>query len=191
MPPAFAPAVFFLSPTLYARCIGGVGDAVECLSRLWGLLFALAPLAVAAEENSLGLSYVETKDLKVIYFDRLGYLVPHTVRTFANSLAWQRRILGWEPSESTIVLLRDFSDLGGASTVEAPRDRMFVNVAPMSHAFETDPASERMYSLMNHELVHLAQGDIANDEDRRWRRFFLGKVSPQSQTSGVARSTAT
>ena len=37
-----------------------------------------------------------------------------------------------------------------------------------------------MYSLMNHELVHVATSDVASDEDRRWRRFFLGKVSPQS-----------
>jgi hypothetical protein len=149
--------------------------------RIWGLLFALIPICANAEENPLGLSYVETKDLKLIYFDRLGYLVPHVVRTFTNSLEWQRRMFGWVPSEPTTILLRDFSDLGGASTVEAPHSRMSVNVAPLSHAFETDPASERMYSLMNHEVVHLAQGDIANDEDRRWRRFFLGKVSPQSQ----------
>ena len=156
---------------------GGKGMRV----RVWGLLFALMPIAVAAEEGSLGLSYVQTKDLELVYFDWLGYLVPHTVRTFTNSLAWQRRIFGYEPSEPMTVLLRNSSDIGGASTVETPRNRMFVNVAPLSHAFETDPASERMYSLMNHELVHLTQGDIANTEDRRWRSFFLGKVSPQSQ----------
>src|SRR5262249_698602 len=50
-----------------------------------------------------------------------------------------------------------------------------------SHAFETYPASERLYSLMNHELIHIVQGDIANDDDRWWRRFFHGKVLPQSQ----------
>jgi hypothetical protein len=151
------------------------------LARVLCLLSALVSVAAAAEENPLGLSYVETKDLKLIYFDSLGYLVPHAVRTFTNALAWQRRMYGWEPSEPTVVLLKDLADYGAAATVEVPRNRMFVDVAPMSHAFETDPASERMYSLMNHELVHLAQGDIANDEDRRWRSFFLGKVSPQSQ----------
>ena len=55
------------------------------------------------------------------------------------------------------------------------------DVAPLSHAFETFPASERMYSLMNHELVHLATNDIASEEERRWRRFFLGKVAAQRQ----------
>ena len=27
----------------------------------------------------------------------------------------------------------------------------------------------------------MPQGDVASEEDRRWRRFFLGKVSPQWQ----------
>ena len=93
----------------------------------------------------------------------------------------QRRTFGWVPSETTTVLLADLSDYGNASTWSAPHNTAFFSVAPLSHAFETYPASERMYSLMNHELVHIVQGDIASDEDRRWRRFFLGKVSPQSQ----------
>ena len=56
-----------------------------------------------------------------------------------------------------------------------------VEVAPLSRAFETSPASERMYSTMNHELIHVVQSDIASDEDRRWRAFFLGKVRARSE----------
>jgi hypothetical protein len=137
--------------------------------------------AATAEESPLGLSYTETKDLKLIYFDSLSYLVPHTVRTFTNALAWQRRMFGWEPSEPATILLTDFADYSGGSTIEAPVNKMLANIAPTSHAFETDPASERMFTLMNHELVHLAQGDAGNEEDRRWRRFFHGKVLPQAQ----------
>jgi hypothetical protein len=99
------------------------------------------------------------------------------VRTFTNSHAWQRRMLGWVPSEPTTVLLQDFADYGNASAVAAPRGTLVFDVAPVSHAFETYPATERMYSLMNHELAHVVQGDIASDEDRRWRQFFLGKVA--------------
>lgn len=150
-------------------------------AHVWCFLFALMPAAAAAEENTLGMGYVETNDLKVIYFEPLGYLAPHVVGTFTNALAWQRRMFGWVPSESTTVLLKDFSDYGDAATGEAPRNRVFYDIAPLSHAFETFPASERMYSLMNHEVVHLAQGDLGNDDDRRWRRIFLGKVSPQKQ----------
>jgi hypothetical protein len=145
------------------------------------LLLVLMPLAADADESALGMSYVETKDLRLVYFDSLGYLEPHAVRTFTNSLAWQRRMFGWVPSESITVLLTDFSDYGGATTWAAPRNTLFVAIEPLSHAFETYPASERMYSLMNHELVHVATNDISSEEDRRWRRFFLGKVPAQSQ----------
>ena len=150
-------------------------------TRVLCLLLALLPVAAAADENPLGISYVETKDLKLIYFDPLAYLTPHAVRTFTNSLEWQRRMFGWVPSEATTILLKDLSDYGAATALVAPHTRVVLDIAPLSHAFETYPASERMYSLMNHELVHVVQGDIASAEDRRWRRFFLGKVPAQSQ----------
>jgi len=127
------------------------------------------------------MSYVETEDLKLIYFDPLAYLVPHAVRTFTNSLLWQRRMFGWVPSESTTVLLKDLSDYGGAAAGVAPHSRLVFDIAPQSHAFETYPASERLYSLMNHELIHVVEGDLASAEEQRWRRIFLGKVLPQAQ----------
>jgi hypothetical protein len=145
------------------------------------MLLALMPAIAFAVDNSLGMSYVETKDLKLIYFDPLGYLVPHAVRTFTNSLAWQRRTFGWVPSEPTTVLLLDLSDYGRGTAAAVPHNTLFLDIEPFSHAFETYPASERLYSMMNHELVHVVQGDIASDEELRWRRFFLGKVSAQSQ----------
>ena len=143
-------------------------------------LLAWMPAAAFADGPSLGMSFVETKDLRIIYFDELDYLVPHAVSTATNSMAWQRRTFGWVPSESTAMLLMDFSDYGSGAAVVAPRNRLFANIAPISHAFETYPASERMYSLMNHELVHVATGDIASEEELRWRRIFLGKVYPQA-----------
>ena len=88
------------------------------------LLLVLMPLAADADESALGMSYVETKDLRLVYFDSLGYLEPHAVRTFTNSLAWQRRMFGWVPSESITVLLTDFSDYGGATTWAAPRNTL-------------------------------------------------------------------
>jgi len=153
---------------------------VRVYIRFWCLLLALMPVAAAADENALGMSYVETKDLQLVYFDSLGYLVPHVVRTFTNSLAWQRRTFDWVPSESMSVLLTDFADYGGGSAAVAPRNRLVTDIAPISHAFETYPASERMYTLMNHEMVHIATGDIGSKDELRWRRIFLGKVYPQA-----------
>jgi hypothetical protein len=133
--------------------------------------------AAPGEDNPLGMSYVRTPDLRLIYFDSLRYLEPHTIRTFTNSLAWQKRTLGWVPWEPTTVLLKDLSDFGNAAAISAPRNLLIFDIAPLSRAFETFPASERMYSLMNHELVHVSTGDVHAEEDRRWRRFFLGKVA--------------
>ncbi len=149
--------------------------------RIFCLTLALAPVAHAAE-SPLGLSYVETSDLELIYFDpTLAYLAPYAVRTFTNSLAWQRRVLGWEPYERTTVLLKDFSDYGNASASPLPRNTLRFDIAPVSYAFETYSASERMYSIMNHELVHVATTDYWSEQDRMWRRFFRGKVFPKEQ----------
>jgi hypothetical protein len=150
-------------------------------SRLLCLLLALLPLPAMAEDNPLGLSYVETNDLRLIYFDSLEYLVPHAVRTFTNAHAWQIKTFDWTPSESTVVLLKDLADYGNAATTATPHNRAIFDIAPLSHAFETFPATERMYTLMNHEMVHVTMGDIASEQDRRWRRFFLGKVSPRAE----------
>ena len=146
------------------------------------LLLALTPAAAAADEQSpSGISQIYTKDLRLFYYDYLSHLAPYTVRTFTNTLAWQRRYMGWTPSEPTILLLQDVADYGNAHTYSAPHDMIAFDVAPLSHAFETFPASERMYQLMNHELVHVVQGDMETEEDKRWRRFFLGKVDASSR----------
>jgi hypothetical protein len=50
-----------------------------------------------------------------------------------------------------------------------------VYIAPASRTLETMPSSERIFMIMNHELVHVANMDVANSRDRKWRRFFGGK----------------
>ncbi len=145
------------------------------------LWLALMPAAGFAEESPVGLSRVETSDLSLYYPEGLSYLVPHAVRTFTNSLAFQRRMFGWVPSERQSILLQDTSDYGNATAYAAPHGLLVFDVAPLNFAFETFPASERMYSLMNHEMVHEMSYDVSSEEDRRWRRFFLGKVAVQRQ----------
>ena len=145
------------------------------------LLFALLPIAAVAEEGPVGISEIDTRDLRLHFTEALRFLAPHAIRTFTNALSWQHRVFGWQPSDPLNLQLQDLADYGNASTFAIPRNVMIFDVSPLSHAFETYPASERMYSLMNHELVHVMQSDVANDEDRRWRRFFLGKVVPQAR----------
>lgn len=140
------------------------------------LVFWSATVVAEGPVSPVGISQVSAPDLRLDYYDSLRYLVPHAVRTFTNSLAWQRRMFGWVPSQPTMVLLQDFADYGNAVTFAVPRSAMVFDVSPMSLAFETYPSADRIFTLMNHELIHVVQGDIANDDDRRWRRFFLGKV---------------
>src|ERR1700759_5839244 len=109
--------------------------------RLGWLLLLLFPAAALADDNPLGMSYVETPDVRIVYFAALRDLVPHAARTALNSIAWQRRIYGWQPSQKPTILLKDFSDYGNA--VAAPQSRLILDVAPFSHAFETYPATER------------------------------------------------
>ena len=149
--------------------------------RIMCLLLALFSAASAADESPVGISGVETADVKLYYYDYLADIAPLAVRTFSNAREWQRRVFGWTPSEPTTILLQDFADYGNALAYAAPRGTLIVDVAPLSRAFETSPAGERMYSTMNHELVHVVQSDIANGEDRRWRKFFFGKVPASSK----------
>ena len=122
------------------------------------------------------MSYVDTADARFIYYDPLAYIVPRAAGAFTNTLAWQRRMFGWVPSGATTFLLRDFADYGNAVANPAPRSTVLLDIEPVSHAFETFPANESLYTLMNHELVHIVEGDMAAEQDRRWRALFHGKV---------------
>jgi len=147
------------------------------------LCFVLLAGAARAEESSpLALSYIDTAEVELVYFDpTLTYLAPHALRTFTNAIAWQKRVLGWQPYERTTVMLKDFSDYGNASATPLPRNTLRFDIAPVSYAFETFPAAERLYGIMNHELTHVATTDAWNEQDRFWRRMFFGKVYPKWQ----------
>ena len=141
---------------------------------------ALLSFAAAAAADDLNLSVLETDELRLLYFDPAQtYLVPHVVRSFHNSLAWQRRVFGWEPYEKVTLLLKDFTDSGNAAARSAPNNAISVDIAPLSRTFETFTSSERMYMLMNHELVHVVTMDQWARQDEFWRKAFGGKLNPE------------
>src|SRR5690349_16704312 len=112
----------------------------------------------------------EGSRLRLVYFEGAeSYLVPYATRTFFNSLEFQRKLLGYEPDTDITVLLADFEDYGNAGVSVLPRNIMMVQVAPLSFAFETIAANERMNTIMNHELVHVATMDQATKRDRWFR----------------------
>ena len=138
------------------------------------LILALAPSAASAQ-----LATLETAGLRLVYLDPSEtFLVPHATRTFLKSLEFQRRILGFDPSDDVTVLLTDFSDTGNAGASVVPRNTLTADIAPLNFAFETIAGNERMNIIMNHELVHVATMDQAAGPDRFFRRLFGGKVMP-------------
>ena len=140
-----------------------------------GILAASAPLEAQ-------LRAVETPELRLVYVDPTeSFLVPHAVRTFLNSLRFQRRLFTFEPSNRITILLVDFQDSGNAGATVVPYDAVTVQISPLSFAFETIAGNDRMNIIMNHELVHVATMDQAAASDRAFRRLFGGKVMPLAE----------
>jgi hypothetical protein len=148
-------------------------------------LIGLAVLVVvlgSATTSVAQLSSVETADLNLVYLEPTqSFLVPHVGRSFENSLAFQRKLFDFTPSEKITILLTDFADFGNAGAESVPRNIVTVKIAPLSFAYETFTANERMNYLMNHELVHVTTADRAAGLDLHFRQWFRGKVAPSAE----------
>ena len=150
------------------------------LHKIAALLFVL--LVCAPSVTLAQLATFETSGLRLVYIDPTEtFLVPHAARTFLNSLAFQKRLFDFEPSDDITLLLADFSDSGNAGASVVPRNTLTVQIAPLNFAFETIAGNERMNIIMNHELVHVATMDQAAGADRFFRTLFGGKVMPVSE----------
>jgi hypothetical protein len=154
---------------------------IRCLRALMIGVLAGASMLLSPSRAGAQLNAEEGSRLRMVYFAGTeSYLVPYAARTFFNSLAFQARLLGYEPDTDITILLADFEDFGNAGVSVLPRSTMMVQISPLSFAFETIAANERMNTIMNHELVHVATMDQATRRDRMFRRLFGGKVSPIS-----------
>lgn len=125
------------------------------------------------------LSVLDTRDVSIVYLDPTqGFLAPQVARSAENALDFHRRLFDFQPAERINVLLTDFADFGNAAADSVPRDIVTIKIAPLSFAYETFTANERMNYLMNHELAHVATSDRAAARDHLFRRLFFGKVAP-------------
>jgi len=142
-------------------------------------LVALTLGSRPAQAAEYYLSKLETNDLRLLYYDPLQtYLTPYVGQSFENSFAFQRKTFGWTPWDKTTVLLHDLADNGGATANTTPYNVLTVDIAPSATTFETFLHGERFFTLMNHELVHIATLDGWNDRDAFWRNLFHGKPQP-------------
>src|SRR2546423_288110 len=134
---------------------------------------------VPQDASGFHLSTLETKSLSLLYIDPLQtYLTPYIARAFENSLAFHEKNLRWKPWEPVTILLKDVADYGNAAALGSPSDLVFLDVAPRSLAMEAFPPGARFFTLMNHELTHVATIDVWNSRDAFWRRFLGGKPTP-------------
>jgi hypothetical protein len=139
-------------------------------------------MGVQQSAGAQGLDSLETKDLRLLYFNPdESYVAPYAAVSFESSMRSQRAIFDFEPHEKVSTLLTDFVDYGGAGALAVPRNMLMVDVAPRPPTFETIAAAERMRAWMQHELVHIATMDQANSNDKRARNFFGGKVWAEAE----------
>src|SRR5512139_1468397 len=137
------------------------------------------PKHVEPDFGGIPLSTLETDNLSLLYFDPIQtYLTPYLARAFENAIEWHKQRFDWEPWDRTTVLLKDFSDYGNAAARSSPNNAVLLDVAPLSQSFETFTPGERFYTLINHELAHVATMDVWNKHDAFWRKFLAGKPMP-------------
>jgi hypothetical protein len=149
-------------------------NETSCLA--WSLLAVAATFVPGLARAEM--KFLETDSLRVVYFAPGGdYLAPYATQTLLNGLAAQKARFGYQPDGKVSVFLQDFADRGNASAVlGAPRNRIYLELAPPILSFETFSPGERLYTLVNHELVHTVVGDQASPDDAQARRWFGGKV---------------
>jgi hypothetical protein len=123
------------------------------------------------------LDKIETEEMSLVTYN-FGhkYILPHATRCFYSSLQFHKALFDYTPSQKISLLIQDFGDYGNAGATAVPMNSISMGLSPFSYAFETSPAGEKVYSMMNHELVHVVALDNATKTDRIFRKMFLGKV---------------
>jgi len=135
--------------------------------------------AVTLAAQAQHLDSRRTRDLDLVYYDKAHeYLSYHLARSFENSLAFDKKLFGYTPSEPVVILMQDFGDYGHGGTSTVPWNYISIGIEPFDYVYDVMPTNERMNWLMHHELIHVVATDKAADEDLMYRKLFHGKVAP-------------
>jgi hypothetical protein len=144
---------------------------------VWQIGAALCVALGAAVPVRADQKFLELPELRIVYSDpESAFLVPHVAQTFLSGLATDRSLFNYVPGDPVNVLLKDFADFADASTLVAPRNRIYLDIAPSSDPYETVSPAEHFAFTALHELTHVAMQDRASPADARFRRLFHGKV---------------
>src|SRR6056300_83335 len=124
---------------------------------------------------------IETNDFDVISSNlQLDYVLNHAIRCSHNALDFHRSLFDYNPQEKIFVLFQDFGDYGNGGATSLPINLISTCISPLNYAFESSIAGERVFSIMNHELVHIAALDNASSSDLFYQKLFRGKVKNSS-----------
>lgn len=127
------------------------------------------------------LQFVETKDLRVLYYAPAEqFLVEPVVQSLTASLERQRQLFRSTGSEPMVVLLRDFADVSSAAVAVTPRNRVFMDVAPQTDPYEYTTAGDLRAALSAHATMSVRTLDQSNPTIDAYRHAFLGKVDVDS-----------
>ena len=139
------------------------------------LLFTIIILFINKSNSQF--NKIETKDFDVISLNpQFNFVLKHAIRCSHNALDFHRNLFDYNPKEKIFVMFQDFGDYGNGGATSLPKNLIFTCVSPLNYAFESSIAGERVFSIMNHELVHIAALDNASKSDLFYRKLFNGKV---------------
>ena len=126
------------------------------------------------------LNKIKTDDFDIVTLSYgHSYVLNHAIRCAHNALDFHRELFDYEPREKISVMIQDFGDYGNGGATSIPRNLISTCISPMNYAFESSVAGERVFSIMNHELVHITALDNASKSDIFYQKFFaeIGRAS--------------
>ena len=123
------------------------------------------PERVRESVSGIPLTTLETDNQAALFRPDPDLFDPYVARAFENSIEWHKQRFQWEPWDRTTVLIKDFGDYGNASARSSPNNGVTLDVAPLSQRMETFSPGERFFTLINHELAHVATLDVYNRKD--------------------------
>ena|ERR1700730_9285640 len=107
---------------------GRAGGIIMRSASIVSLAFCFALAAQAQQLDSR-----RTRNLDLVYYDKAHeYLSYHLARSFENSLAFDRKLFGYTPSEPIVILMQDFGDYGHGGTSTVPWNYISIGIEPFA-----------------------------------------------------------
>lgn len=151
------------------------------ITGLLGVLFLYSGTHLYSQTKGR-IQQFQTSNVKLVFLDKnTSYLVPHTVRSFENALAFHENFWDYDPTCATNILFNDFGDVGNGGTMVIPWNFLNIGISPFDYTFSVVPSNERMQWLMSHELTHQVMCDKASKSDLVIQKIFGGKVMPDNK----------